>query len=132
MSNHTVLKPFVSPAEKPLRVAILGSTGSVGKQAIDALSAMGCKIVMLAAGRDAKTVAEQARLYQAEICTMDSESAAAELRLALAGRDVRVYGGADAVCRGIEECQADLILHSIAGLSGLPAAMAAANIPTRL
>lgn len=132
MMDNTVLKPFVSPAEKPLRVAILGSTGSVGKQAIDALSTMGCRIVLLAAGRDAKTVAEQARLYRPEICTMSDDDAAAELRLALAGQDVRVYGGADAVCRGIEECQADLILHSIAGLAGLPAAITAAKTGARI
>jgi 1-deoxy-D-xylulose-5-phosphate reductoisomerase len=132
MMENTVCKPFVSPAEKPLRVAILGSTGSVGTQAIDALSTMGCRIVLLAAGRDAKTVAEQARLYHPEICTMNDENAAAELRLALAGQDVRVYGGADAVCRGIEECGADLILHSIAGLAGLPAAIAAAKTGARI
>lgn len=132
MMDNTVLKPFVSPAEKPLRVAILGSTGSVGKQAIDALSTMGCRIVLLAAGRDAKTVAEQARLYRPEICTMSDDDAAAELRLALAGQDVRVYGGADAVCRGIEECQVDLILHSIAGLAGLPAAITAAKTGARI
>ncbi len=132
MMDNTVLKPFVSPAEKPLRVAILGSTGSVGKQAIDALSTMGCRIVLLAAGRDAKTVAEQARLYHPEICTMNDANAAAELRLALAGQDIRVYGGADAVCRGIEECEADLILHSIAGLAGLPAAITAAKTGARI
>ena len=132
MMDNTNLRPFVSPAENPLRVAILGSTGSVGKQAIDALTTMGCRIVMLAAGRDAKTVAEQARLYKPAICTMDSEAAAADLRLALAGVNVSVYGGTDAVCRGIAECGADLIIHSIAGLAGLPSAIAAAKTGARI
>ena len=132
MMDNTNLRPFVSPAENPLRVAILGSTGSVGKQAIDALTTMGCRIVMLAAGRDAKTVAQQARLYKPAICTMDSEAAAAELRLALAGENVSVYGGTDAVCRGIAECGADLIIHSIAGLAGLPSAIAAAKTGARI
>ena len=132
MMDNTNLRPFVSPAENPLRVAILGSTGSVGKQAIDALTTMGCRIVMLAAGRDAKTVAEQARLYKPAICTMDSEAAAAELRLALAGENVSVYGGTDAVCRCIAECGADLIIHSIAGLAGLPSAIAAAKTGARI
>ena len=53
MMNKTDLHPFASTAENPLRVAILGSTGSVGTQAIDALTNMGCRIVMLSAGRDA-------------------------------------------------------------------------------
>ena len=132
MIENTGLQPFVSPRENPLRVAILGSTGSVGTQAIDALSTMGCRIVMLAAGRDAKTVAEQVRLHKPELCTMDSEAAAADLRLALAGENVRVYGGKEAVCRGIAECGADLIIHSIAGLAGLPSAMAAAESGARI
>ena len=132
MIENTGLQPFVSPKENPLRVAILGSTGSVGAQAIDALSTMGCRIVMLAAGRDAKTVAEQARLHKPDICTMDSEAAANDLRLALAGENIRVYGGKDAVCRGIAECGANLIIHSIAGLAGLPSAMAAAESGARI
>ena len=132
MIENSGLQPFVSPKENPLRVAILGSTGSVGAQAIDALSTMGCRIVMLAAGRDAKTVAEQARLHKPDICTMDSEAAANDLRLALAGENIRVYGGKEAVCRGIAECGADLIIHSIAGLAGLPSAMAAAESGARI
>ena len=132
MMDNTKYNPFVSTAENPLRVAILGSTGSVGKQAIDALTTMGCRIVMLAAGRDVKTVAEQARLYKPAICTMDSEAAAAELRLALAGENISVYGGTEAVCRGIAECGADLIIHSIAGLAGLPSAIAAAKTGARI
>lgn len=132
MMENKDLHPFVSTPDNPLRVAILGSTGSVGKQAIDALTAMGCRIVMLSAGRDAKTVAEQARLYKPAICTMDSESAADDLRLALGGENISVYGGPDAVCRGIEECGAELIIHSIAGLAGLPSAIAAAKTGARI
>lgn len=132
MMNKTDLHPFASTAENPLRVAILGSTGSVGTQAIDALTNIGCRIVMLSAGRDAKTVAEQARKYKPIICTMDSRSAAEELRLALAGEPVSVYGGSDAVCRCIEECGAELIIHSIAGLAGLPSAIAAAKTGARI
>ena len=132
MMENNNLRPVVSTPENPLRVAILGSTGSVGKQAIDALSAMGCRIVMLSAGRDFRTVAEQARQYKPVICTMDSEAAADDLRLALAGEDIAVYGGSDAVCRGIEECGADLIIHSIAGLAGLPSAIAAAKTGARI
>ena len=132
MMENKDLHPFVSTPDNPLRVAILGSTGSVGKQAIDALTAMGCRIVMLSAGRDAKTVAEQARLYKPAICTMDSESAADDLRLALGGENISVYGGPDAVCRGIEECGAELIIHSIAGLAGLPSAISAAKTGARI
>ncbi|MBQ8746643.1 MAG: 1-deoxy-D-xylulose-5-phosphate reductoisomerase [Clostridia bacterium] len=116
----------------PTRVAILGSTGSVGTQAIDALSRMNVRIVMLSAGRNADLIAEQARTVKPEICTMETEEAASELRLALAGENVRVYGGSDAAERAISECRADVIVHSIAGLAGLPTALAAAKTGVRV
>ncbi len=114
------------------RVAILGSTGSVGTQAIDALSKMGVKIVMLSAGQNTRLLAEQARLVKPEICTVETESAARELRIALAGEDVRIYGGVDAAEKAITECRADVIIHSIAGLAGLPTAIAAAKTGARV
>lgn len=117
---------------EPFCAAVLGSTGSVGLQALDVLSALDCRIVCLAASQNAEMLAEQARRFHPLICTLESEEAAASLRLLLAGENVRVYGGADAVCRAIEECGADLIVHAIAGLSGLPAAITAAGTGARL
>ena len=117
---------------EPFCAAVLGSTGSVGLQALDVLSALDCRIVCLAASQNAEMLAEQARRFHPLICTLESEEAAASLRLLLAGENVRVYGGADAVCRAIEECGADLIVHAIAGLSGLPAAITAAGTGARI
>ena len=79
------------------RVAILGSTGSVGSQAVDALSLMGCRIVLLSAGRNVELLARQARAVKPLVCTVETESAAMELRAALSDMNVKVYGGPDAV-----------------------------------
>ena len=119
-------------SEYPVRVAILGSTGSVGMQALDALSRMGCRIVMLSAGRNVELLAQQARLLKPEICTVDGEKEAEQLRLLLAGEPVRIYGGKDAAERAVAECRADVIIHSIAGLAGLPTALAAAKTGARI
>ncbi len=119
-------------SEYPVRVAILGSTGSVGVQALDALSRMGCRIVMLSAGRNVELLAQQARLLKPEICTVDGEKEAEQLRLLLAGEPVRIYGGKDAAERAVAECRADVIIHSIAGLAGLPTALAAAKTGARI
>ncbi len=126
------MNPIRVSMETPVRVAILGSTGSVGTQAIDALSRMNVRIVMLSAGRNVDLIAEQARTVKPEICTVESEEAASQLRLALAGENVKIYGGADATERAIEECRADVIVHSIAGLAGLPTALAAAKTGARV
>lgn len=126
------MKPFNISGDTPTRVAVLGSTGSVGTQAIDALSRMNVNIVMLSAGRNTKLLAQQAREVHPEICTVESEEAANELRLALAEENVKIYGGADAAERAIAECRADVIVHSIAGLAGLPTAIAAAQTGARV
>ena len=126
------MQPFHIDKEHPLKAAILGCTGSVGLQALEVMEQLGCRIVMLSASRNAELVARQARKYRPRICTMDSQIAADSLRLMLAGEDIRIYGGRDAVCRALAECGADLIIHSIAGLAGLPSALAAAATGARV
>lgn len=118
--------------EKPLTAAVLGCTGSVGLQALDVMEQLGVRVVMLSAAQNVEKMAELARRHRPRICTMDSTAAAEELRLALAGEDIQIYGGADAVCHALFECGADFILHSIAGLAGLPAALAAAKTGARI
>lgn len=115
-----------------MKAAVLGSTGSVGTQALDVMEQLGCRVVMLSASNNAEALAQQARKYRPLICTMDSQIAADSLRLMLAGENIRVYGGKDAVCQAVRECGADFILHSIAGLAGLPSALAAAQTGARI
>ena len=117
---------------KPVRAAVLGSTGSVGTQALDALSHMGCRVVMLAGGRNTELLAEQARLFKPEICTVEDRESAEKLRAALAGENVKVYGGTTAAEEAVASCGADVIFHAIAGLSGLPSALAAAKTGARI
>ena len=126
------MRSFTLHEQNPLKAAVLGSTGSVGTQALDVMEQLGCSVVLLSASENVEAIAAQARRFRPRICTMESESAAAQLRLALAGQDVRVYGGADAVCRAVEECGADVVIHSIAGLAGLPSALAAASTGARI
>lgn len=118
--------------DRPVRVAILGSTGSVGMQAVDALSGMGCDIVLLSAGRNTKLLAAQARAVKPAVCTVESESDAAHLRVDLAGENIKVYGGENAVEEAILASGADVIVHAIAGLAGLPAALTAARTGARI
>ncbi len=126
------MRTYRPAPDEAVRVAVLGSTGSIGTQTLDALSRMNCRFVLLSAGRNAEAAARQARLYAPRIVTMEDEDAAASLRLLLAGEDIVVYGGRDAVLRGLEVCGADFVLHSIAGLAGLPSALAAAKLGVRI
>ena len=84
-------------------VTILGSTGSVGEQAIDVARRTGAKVHALCASRNVRRVEEQAREFQAAACAMSDEDAAKELKLRLADTGIRVYAGERGVCEMISE-----------------------------
>lgn len=111
--------------------AILGSTGSVGRQAADALSALGCRIVLLAAGSDAEGLCSQIDELHPDAAAILSDEGGEILRKRY-GSTVRLYSGADAVCKAVSECGADIIVHAISGLAGLPSALAAADTGARI
>lgn len=115
-----------------VKTAILGSTGSVGTQAIDALSQFGAEITMLAAGKSYEKLLEQTLQVKPRIVATSDEECAAKLREALGDSDVKIYSGDDAICRAIYDCGASLIVHSISGMAGLPAALAAAETGARI
>jgi len=76
-------------------MTVLGSTGSVGEQAIDVAVANRIRVNAISANRNVKRVEEQARLLGVKACAMADPSAAAELKIALADTDIRVFSGMD-------------------------------------
>ena len=114
------------------KIAVLGSTGSVGCQALDALRSSGSSVVLLTGGKNVKLLSEQAREYNAKYCAVPDQSSASELSTLLADTPTRVYGGKDAICKCIEECGADVFVHAISGMAGIPAAVAASKTGARL
>ncbi len=117
---------------KKRKVAVLGSTGSVGTQAIDALGCTDSEYVLLTGGRNIKLLAEQVRQTKTPLCAVPDEEAAKQLKLLLAGESVKVLGGENAVVDGIRECGADLFVHSISGMAGIPAALEVSKTGARL
>lgn len=115
-----------------IKCAILGSTGSVGTQAIDALTELGANITMLAAGKSFDKLLEQAKLCNPEIVATSDEACGEKLRAVLSDTNIKIYSGKDAICRAIYDCGASLIVHSISGMAGLPAALAAAETGARI
>ena len=109
--------------------AVLGATGSVGKQAIDALCALGVKIVLLTAGNNIEELVRLANLCKPEAVAVPNASHGQYLRDSLS---CTVYAGDDAICDSIHRCGADLIVHSISGMAGIPAALAAAETGARI
>ena len=102
-------------------VSILGSTGSVGEQAIDVALQNGIRVNALCANRNAKRVEEQARLLGVRACAMSDEAAARDLRARLADTEVQIYAGMDGVCEMIAQQYAadEVVVNSVIGEAGL-------------
>ena len=100
-------------------IAVLGSTGSVGEQALDVARASGIPVHALCANRSVKRVEEQIREFRPAICAMADENAAAALRTAVADMPTRIYAGEEGICRMIAESDAETVINAIIGEAGL-------------
>ncbi|MDE1901681.1 MAG: 1-deoxy-D-xylulose-5-phosphate reductoisomerase [Alphaproteobacteria bacterium] len=117
----------VSAAQRR-KVAILGSTGSVGQQTVDLLAraADDYEVVALTANKNAGKLAEQAKALRAGMAVVADDAQYGALKDALAGTGIKAAAGAQAV---IEAAQADSdwVMSAIVGAAGLPGTLAAAR-----
>jgi 1-deoxy-D-xylulose-5-phosphate reductoisomerase len=100
------------------RLLILGSTGSIGTQALDVCAGSDeLELVGLSAERSWETLIEQARALGVDRVALADEDAAA--RASEAWTDGRVLGGAEGLVRLVLESGADLVLNALVGSAGL-------------
>jgi 1-deoxy-D-xylulose-5-phosphate reductoisomerase len=106
------------------RVIILGSTGSIGEQALDVVERSDdLQVVGLAALTDFARVVDQARKFRVDRIALADEAAAA--RAAEAWTDGTVLGGADGLVELIVDTDCDLVLNAVVGSAGLGPTVAA-------
>ena len=103
----------------PRRIAILGSTGSIGWQALDVVERSGgeLSVVALSAARSWETLLEQAQRHGVRRVAVADPDAAARASEAWTGGEV--LSGPDGVVRLITECECDMVLNAIVGSAGL-------------
>ena len=109
----------------PRRIAILGSTGSIGQQALDVISrsASELSVVALSAAGSWEPLLEQARQHGVRKVAIADRDAAA--RASEAWTEGEVLAGPDGVVRLIAECECDMVLNAIVGSAGLLPTVAA-------
>lgn len=117
---------------EPKRVAVLGSTGSVGLQALDVAQRMNMTVTAISANRNVAMVEEQARRFGVVSAAMADEDAAKDLKTRLADTAVKVYRGSDGICEMIGEEKRDVVLNSIIGEAGLLPSLAVIDSGARL
>jgi 1-deoxy-D-xylulose-5-phosphate reductoisomerase len=112
-------------------VSLVGSTGSIGTQALDVIEADPdrYRVVALAASSSVRLLAEQAQRVRPEVVAIAQESQAHELaRLVPAGTEV--VAGADALA--VVARLADVVVNGVVGFAGLPVTLAALSAGRRL
>ena len=107
------------------KIAILGSTGSIGRQSLDVIAACGMEAAALTANSNAVRMEEQVRQFKPELAVMMDERAAADLRVRLADTPVRVAAGMEGLLEAAELPSADTVLTAVVGMIGLRPTMAA-------
>lgn len=112
---------------KKKKIAILGSTGSIGTQALQVIEehAERYEAYVLTANNRVELLIEQARKFQPEIVVIANEEKYGILREALADMPIKVYAGADAICQVVREKDIDIVLTAMVGFSGLRPTIAA-------
>jgi 1-deoxy-D-xylulose-5-phosphate reductoisomerase len=113
-------------------ITVLGSTGSVGRQALDTARAENLPVKALAAGSDYITLEKQAREFMPDFCVLDDAKAAQKLKISLADTNIKVLAGFDGIKYIINECGSDVIINSITGAAGLLPTLEAVRTGSRL
>jgi 1-deoxy-D-xylulose-5-phosphate reductoisomerase len=127
---------MTAAAQRPQRLAILGSTGSVGTTTLDvvALHREGFEVVALSGFQRMDVLASQCAEWRPRWAVVPSAERAAELRERLAGNAVRteILVGEQALCDVASAAHVDSVMAAIVGAAGLRSCMAAARAGKRL
>lgn len=103
------------------QIAILGSTGSIGTQALQVIEEHPdlYEVYALTANNKVDLLVEQARKFHPEAVVIVNEDKYPQLKEALADMPVKVYAGADALCQIVESRPIDIVLTAMVGYAGL-------------
>lgn len=108
------------------KIAILGSTGSIGTQTLEVIRTNGdLKVTALAAGANIKLLEAQIREFQPSLAAVWTEEKAKELRVRTADLDVRIVSGMEGLLEAAEQPESDLLVTAVVGMIGIRPTIAA-------
>lgn len=109
------------------KIAVLGSTGSVGKQTLDVAEKSGAVVTALSASSSVKQLEEQIRKFHPRVCAVKSERAGRELRTLVSDTNTEVIFGENAAEYAASLPDTDIVFNSTSGIAGLYPTLAAIN-----
>lgn len=101
------------------KMAVLGSTGSIGTQTLEVARMHEIKVTALAAHRNIQLLEQQAREFRPKIAAVFDEEAAKKLKIALADTNIQVFSGKEGMNLAAAETEADTVVNGIVGVAGL-------------
>ena len=109
------------------RIAILGSTGSIGTQTLDVVRQHRdlFEVEMISAGNNATLLAQQAKEFDVNNVVICNEARYPELSEALKDSDSKVWAGVDSLCSLVRSDSVDIVVGAMVGFSGLRPTLAA-------
>ena len=107
-------------------ISIIGSTGSIGTQALDIVRAnKDLNVVALSCGKNAKLLEEQVREFKPSLISVGSEEDAKDLRIKLSDMNVTVMSGMEGLKAVATAESSDIVLTAIVGMIGVEPTLAA-------
>ena len=112
---------------KKRKIAILGSTGSIGTQTLDVVRHNPdlFEVEMISARTNAALLAQQAREFDVNNAVICDESRYDTVREALRDTDTKVWAGSDSLCPLVQAADVDIVVGAMVGFSGLKPTLAA-------
>ncbi len=113
-------------------LSILGSTGSIGRQALEVAEHLGLRVAALAAQSNVDCIEQQIRRFRPELAVLTDTAAANDLKIRVRDLDVRILSGKDGLLQAAAFPQADTVLMSVMGMVGLEPTLEAIRAGKRI
>ncbi len=104
---------------KKRKIAVLGSTGSIGTQTLDCAKEMGLEVSLLTASRSIDLLEKQIREFSPGLVAVADVDAAHELRLRVSDTDTKVLCGSEGILEAIDSADFDIAVNGIVGMAGM-------------
>ena len=109
------------------KISILGSTGSIGVQALDVVDNLGLEVTALTASTNTQKLEQQVRKYKPAVAVLFDEEKAKEFEISVADTNTKVLAGMDGLIEASVIDSADMVLNSLVGMVGLTPTLSAIN-----
>lgn len=108
-------------------ISILGSTGSIGTQALDVAELLGIKVHALTVNKRIDILEQQIRRFSPKVVAVTDEESAGQLKIKIADLDTKILVGENGLCEVASMEEPEMVLNSVVGMVGLLPTLAAIN-----